>query len=101
MTRQGWMRSLLGGSAAAALTVLASPAAAAECGDLARMSLPGGKITAAELVAPGAFRQPATPGAPPGVGAGAYGNLPVFGRVQATLTPTSDSDIKVEVWLPA
>ncbi|HEY6815268.1 MAG TPA: tannase/feruloyl esterase family alpha/beta hydrolase [Croceibacterium sp.] len=74
---------------------------AADCGALAQMALPGGKVTAAELVAPGAFRQPASPGAPPGVGAGAYGNLPEFCRVQATLTPTSDSDIKVEVWLPA
>jgi feruloyl esterase len=27
--------------------------------------------------------------------------LPAFCRVLATLTPTSDSDIKVEVWLPA
>jgi hypothetical protein len=29
-----------------------------------------------------------------------YGRLPEFCRVQATLTPTADSDIKVEVWLP-
>jgi feruloyl esterase len=28
-------------------------------------------------------------------------NLPPFCRVTATLTPTRDSDIKVEVWLPA
>src|SRR5439155_105962 len=28
-------------------------------------------------------------------------NLPAFCRVAATLTPTSDSEIKVEVWLPA
>ena len=28
-------------------------------------------------------------------------NLPAFCRVTATLTPTSDSDIKIEVWLPA
>jgi len=27
--------------------------------------------------------------------------LPAFCRVAATLTPTSDSDIKIEVWLPA
>ncbi len=27
--------------------------------------------------------------------------VPAFCRIQATLTPTSDSDIKVEVWLPA
>jgi hypothetical protein len=34
------------------------------------------------------------------VGGADYGDLPSFCRVQATLTPTSDSDIKVEVWLP-
>ncbi len=28
-------------------------------------------------------------------------NLPLFCRVSATLTPTADSDIKIEVWLPA
>ena len=30
-----------------------------------------------------------------------YQSLPEFCRVAATLTPSSDSDIKVEVWLPA
>jgi feruloyl esterase len=29
-----------------------------------------------------------------------YGTLPSFCRVAATLTPSSDSDIKIEVWLP-
>jgi hypothetical protein len=92
-------RILMGGAVLAAMA--GSPAAAAECGDLARMALPGGKVTSAALVAPGAFQQPAGPGAPPGVGGGNYRDLPEFCRVQATLTPTSDSDIKVEVWLPS
>jgi feruloyl esterase len=30
-----------------------------------------------------------------------YSRLPAFCRVAATLTPTSDSDIKIEVWMPA
>ena len=101
MTRQGWMRSLLGGSAAAALMALASPATAAECGDLARMSLAGGKVTSAAVVEAGAFQQPGAAGAPPGVAAGRFGSLPAFCRVQLTLTPSADSDIKSEVWLPA
>lgn len=100
MTKRGWMRSLLGGTAAATLMAMASPAAAAECGDLTRMSLPGGKVTAATVVAAGAFQQPGSAGAPPGVAAGRFGNLPAFCRVQLTLTPSSDSDIKSEVWLP-
>ena len=102
MTRKGWIRGLLGGVAAAGLAAVAMPAAAAECGDLARMSLPDGKVTSATLVAAGAFEQPGLPGnLPPGVANAAYRNLPAFCRVQATLAPTSDSDIKVEVWLPA
>jgi feruloyl esterase len=89
------------GAAAFAALMAASPAAATECRELARMALPGGKVTSAALVAPGAFEQPASPGAPPGVGGGNYRDLPQFCRVQATLTPTGDSDIKVEVWLPS
>ena len=38
---------------------------------------------------------------PPGVAAAGFKSLPAFCRVQATLTPSADSDIKVEVWLPA
>ena len=30
-----------------------------------------------------------------------YAKLPSFCRVTATLTPSTDSDIKIEVWLPA
>jgi len=30
-----------------------------------------------------------------------YANVPAFCRVSATLTPSSDSDVKAEVWLPA
>ena len=101
MANWGKARALLGGAVLAMAAALAAPAQAAECGDLAGLSLPQGKVTSAALVAPGAFRPAAGPGAPPGVGAGAYGSLPEFCRVQATLTPTSDSDIKVEVWLPA
>jgi len=81
---------------------IASPAAAKECGDLARLSLQNGKVDSAELVTAGSFEAPASPfGPPPGVSAAAYKQLPAFCRVRATLTPTPDSDIKVEVWLPA
>src|SRR6185295_7793616 len=41
--------------------------------------------------------------APPNARGGtgnALANLPAFCRVAATLTPSSDSDIKIEVWLP-
>jgi feruloyl esterase len=98
MTRMAKTLALAG---AALATFMAMPAAAAECDELASLALPNGTVTSAALVAPGAFQPPPGPGAPPGVGGGAYRDLPEFCRVQATLTPTSDSDIKVEVWLPA
>ena len=87
-------------STAVAALALAAPASAKDCASLASLKVDG-KVTAATLVNAGAFSQPAGPGAPPGVGAGAYKDMPAFCRVQATLTPTKDSDIKVEVWLPA
>ena len=67
------------------------------CETLARTALPNARITAAEAVPAGRF---APPGAAPG-GQGAAGfEVPAFCRVAATLTPSSDSDIKAEVWLP-
>jgi hypothetical protein len=82
----------------------AHPAAAAtgDCAALAGLALDHGRVTSATLVGPGAFEQPGLPGnLPPGVANAAYRGLPQFCRVQATLTPSADSDIKVEVWLPA
>jgi feruloyl esterase len=71
----------------------ASAAFAASCEDLASLALPQAKITMAQVVAAGAFAPPA--GRPE-----AYRNVPEFCRVAATLTPSEDSDIKVEFWLP-
>lgn len=96
------MRIALGLATSAAALAFANPASAKDCGELAGLQLDKGKVTSAQLVAPGAFQQPAAPfGPPPGVANAVYKDLPSFCRVQATLTPTSDSDIKVEVWLPA
>ncbi|OYX06871.1 MAG: feruloyl esterase [Sphingomonadales bacterium 32-68-7] len=95
------LKLLLAAAVAAALPATASAQGQIPDCDRACLIKLADDYTAADVVAAGAFRQPAPPGAPPpGVGAGAYGNLPEFCRVQATLTPTSDSDIKVEVWLP-
>ncbi|MEP6961875.1 MAG: tannase/feruloyl esterase family alpha/beta hydrolase [Acidobacteriota bacterium] len=59
------------------LLALAVPAfAATPCADLAKLALPNTKITLADSPAP------------------------TYCRVQATLTPTPDSEIKIEVWLP-
>ncbi|HLV07708.1 MAG TPA: tannase/feruloyl esterase family alpha/beta hydrolase, partial [Croceibacterium sp.] len=101
MTGRQVLKALASASAAVA-ALAAAPAAATECGELARLALPDGQVTAAARVPAGAFEQPGLPGnLPPGVANAAYRDMPEFCRVQATLTPTSDSDIKVEVWLPA
>ncbi len=78
------------------------------CADLARLTLPNTTITLAQLVDAGAFVPPAAPtpaplppGAPPRPPVPInYSELPGFCRVAATLRPSSDSDIKIEVWLP-
>src|SRR2546428_2087058 len=77
----------------------ASSAAAANCESLASLKLTNTTITSSNTVAAGAFTPPTT--GPPGTATSQFSNLPAFCRVAATLTPSSDSDIKVEVWLPA
>src|SRR5262249_54266850 len=73
--------------------------AATPCENLPSLKLRNAKIDAAQVVAAGTFVQPGRGGAARG-GANPYANLPSFCRVTATLTPSSDSDIKVELWLP-
>jgi len=88
-------------------------AASTSCENLRSLALPHAKVDSAETVAAGAFEPPrparggdgAAAGRGPGAGRGPatnmYGDVPAFCRVRATLTPSSDSDIKAEVWLPA
>ena len=76
---------------------------AASCDSLARLALDNAKITVAQDVAAGAFTPPgpARQGGAAPQQPRAFAALPAFCRVAATLTPSSDSDIKIEVWLPA
>ncbi len=89
-------------SATVALALSAIPALAADtCGSLTSLKLNDGKITSASIVEAGQFKPPAGGFMMGGPGEMAvFKNTPAFCRVQATLTPTSDSDIKVEVWMP-
>ena len=70
----------------------------ASCEGVASLTLPHATITLAHAVGSGGFTAPgqANPAA-----AKAFSALPAFCRVAATLKPSSDSDIKIEVWLPA
>src|SRR5262249_1465414 len=101
----------------------AEPALAASCSQLATLSLPHTTITLANLVDAGTFMPfprgrgsvPAPPvargrsAAESDAGRGGRGqaaltspfaDLPAFCRVTAILTPSSDSNIKVELWMP-
>ncbi len=74
---------------------------AASCEGLTALALPDTTITAAQTVAAGAFTPPVASRGGAGRGGAVYASLPSFCRVAATLKPTSDSDIKIEVWLPS
>lgn len=78
------------GCAAAAPTDAATP-----CGALTSLGLENGKVTSAQLVAAVACEPPAGPAT--GAVQTLYARLPEFCRALATLMPSNDSDIKVEV----
>jgi feruloyl esterase len=69
------------------------------CESLAQATLPETTITLAQTVGGGEFPQAGDKSAGP-VSPGAIRNLPPFCRVAATLAPSSDSEIRVELWMP-
>jgi feruloyl esterase len=90
-------RLLLVGAAVGLFTTIAigpMPAAATPCTNLKFLQLKHTTITSAEDNTTGTFTVPNSN--PPKTLTG----LPAFCRVTATLTPTSDSTIRIEVWLP-
>jgi feruloyl esterase len=83
-----------------ALVLLIAPESyAATCESLLALSWPNTTITLAQSVAAGAFSPPAT-GRGSAQPNAIFKQLPAFCRVAATLRPSPDSDIKVEVWMP-
>jgi hypothetical protein len=98
LIQKAWIRRLSETVAAVGLTMSFSVTpslAATACEDLARTTLLNATVTGAQVVQAGAFLPPAGRGS-----ITTYANLPAFCRVTATLTPSSDSDIKIEIWLP-
>lgn len=74
------------------------------CDSLAALKLPDTTVSRTKVVDAGAFSPPVNPQA--GAGRGGRGSdvfatLPSFCRVVASVKPTADSDIQIEVWLPA
>ena len=65
--------------------------AAATCASLGSLALPDTTVTAAQLIPAGTYTTP---------DGEVFTNMPAFCRIAATLTPTSDSDINMELWMP-
>jgi feruloyl esterase len=89
-----------------AVLFLSAAFAATPCTDLKSVNLPNTTITMAQAVPAGTF----TPPAQGAQGGGQRGGqqqapaaltVPAFCRVAAILRPTSDSEIEMEVWMPA
>ena len=76
-----------------------SPAGQDNCAKLASLQLPGAKVVSAATVAAGAFLPPDASTLPPTQKALMAG-LPPFCRVQVMATPSADSAIPVDVWMP-
>ena len=76
-----------------------TPAVGAPCESLEQLKLADTTITSAQAVAAGALAQPdARPARP---GEVSFAALPSFCRIKATIRPSADSEIKIEVWMPA
>lgn len=76
-------------------------AAGQPCEKLAQLNLPNTQITSAETVATGAFSPPVSLAPWLARDPNLFKRLSAFCRVMAVAKPSSDSDIKIEVWMPA
>ncbi|WP_395496001.1 tannase/feruloyl esterase family alpha/beta hydrolase [Acetobacter sp. KSO5] len=98
---------------AAAVLAVSAPllrptnAHATSCADLARQALPDTTFTTVQTVEAGQWQAPQTQltriMSAPGMnvaGKPTRGSTPAFCRVAATLHPSSDSAIRIEVWMP-
>src|SRR5215831_2411592 len=86
-----------------AIVLFSTALATTPCSSLKSVSLPNTTIAIAESVPAGTFTPPAAPAAGGGQrgGGGPAGlSVPAFCRVAATLKPSADSEIDMEVWMP-
>lgn len=79
----------------AAAPALAPAAAEVACASLVKLALPHAKVTTAQSMPAGSKSPPGPDWHPP-----TAITLPPFCRVAAILTPSADSNIKMEAWLP-
>jgi hypothetical protein len=83
-----------------AAPALAQSADASRCTNLQQLPLEQAHVVSAEVINPGTFVAPPRPTGPAEQVA-LYKQLPAFCRVKIEATPTPDSKIQIEVWLPA
>ena len=76
-----------------------APAGSETCAKVGSLPLPGAKVVSAATVAAGTFTSPDPAMQQPAQKA-MFGRLPEFCRVQVLATPSTDSAIPIEVWLP-
>ncbi|HME37232.1 MAG TPA: tannase/feruloyl esterase family alpha/beta hydrolase [Candidatus Sulfotelmatobacter sp.] len=83
--------------------LLATSAVSAEntCDRLMGLKVPGATIILAQTVAAGTFAGPAMPPYTDRDLTTPYKNVPAFCRVVAVAKPVPDSEIRIEVWMPA
>ena len=74
------------------LCTASASAAATPCAGISELALPGATVTTAQSVPAGPFTPPEGPPIP---------SVPAFCRVALVVKPSSDSNIQMEVWLPA
>jgi feruloyl esterase len=103
MAGEGTMRTstFLAGLSAALFGAACLAFAQTPCERLTSLALSDTTFTAVETIAAGPFQPP--PGAPQTGGRGPAPPppmLPAYCRVAATLKPSTDSEIKMEAWLP-
>jgi feruloyl esterase len=85
----------------AAAAFIGGRATAASCEGLVKLSLPDTTITLAQPVAAGEFtRPPSSAPSPSQRPASLYKDLSAFCRVAATIAPSKDSEIRIEVGMP-
>jgi hypothetical protein len=79
----------------------ALPSRAQSCSALRDLRLEHTTVTSAQLVDSGKFVPPMMPRRASSEFFTAFNTLPAFCRVQAVARPSTDSEIRIEVWLPA
>lgn len=92
--------AVVGLAVAVSAAALGEGVATEKCEQLAKLALPRVQITSAVRVAAGAFTPPKTESPWLRGDPDFYKKLAPFCRVTAVARPSTDSDIKIEVWLP-